>query len=68
MKQIDQFYTGRFWCIGNAVAVFANSIVLGAITEVPGDLAQAVKLGYLDSGLPRASAAPSFPSSAASTT
>ncbi len=51
MKQLRWLYSTQPWRIGIGTAVFVNSIVLGAITETPEDLALAHWLGLADSAL-----------------
>jgi voltage-gated sodium channel len=51
MKQIEQLYSSRLWGIAIGIAVFVNSIVLGAITEVTEGTRLATQLGHVDSAL-----------------
>jgi voltage-gated sodium channel len=51
MKHIERLYMGQFWTVGIGVVVFANSIVLGAITAVPEHTPLAAQLDHVDSAL-----------------
>jgi voltage-gated sodium channel len=51
MKQLERLHTCLLWRIGIAIVVFANSIILGAITEVPEGSTLAIQLGHLNGGL-----------------
>jgi hypothetical protein len=51
MKQLSRLYASPPWRIGIGIAVFVNSIVLGAITEAPEGSALAHTLGQADAAL-----------------
>jgi hypothetical protein len=48
MQQLRKIYEAQAWRIGIGLAVFVNSIVLGAITEAPEGSRLARDLGLAD--------------------
>ena len=51
MRQLRTLYASSFWRVGIGLAVFVNSIVLGAITEAPEGSELAQWLGWADTAL-----------------
>jgi voltage-gated sodium channel len=51
MRQLQTLYASSFWRVGIGLAVFVNSIVLGAITEAPEGSILAHRLGQADAAL-----------------
>ena len=50
-RWLEKLYRAPAWRIGIGVAVLVNSIVLGAITEIPKGTMLALRLGQLDNAL-----------------